>query len=123
MIAGAERERDLQRLRAVLEQARRQRRTLTYLQAADAIDIAPPRRIHKLSRLVEILLKQDVQAGRPPLAALVVSRVRNGLPAPGFFDRARRLGLFDGHDPAQFHAGLLRDLFDSINCERGLSGF
>lgn len=111
-MTGEKRERDLQRLRAVLEQVRRERRTLTYLQAADAIDIQPPRRIHKLTRLVEILLKEEVQAGRPPLAALVVSRIRDGLPAPGFFDRARRLGLFDGNDPAQFHASLLKTLFD-----------
>lgn len=105
------RQRELERLRAVLEQARREQRTVTYLQAADAIEIMPPKRIHKLTRLVEILLRQDSDAGRPPLAALVVSRARGGLPAPGFFDRARRLGLYDGGDPAQFHADLLDSLF------------
>lgn len=103
----------LARLRAVLEQARRERRTVTYLQAADAVGVEPPQRIHKLSRLVEILLKQDVDAGKTPLAALVVSRVRGGLPAPGFFDRATRLGIFNGDDPARFHADLLAWLFDS----------
>jgi len=105
------RQRELERLRVVLEQARREQRTLTYLQAADAIGIMPPKRIHKLTRLVEILLKLDSDAGRLPLAALVVSRARGGLPAPGFFDRARRLGLYDGGDPAQFHADLLESLF------------
>jgi len=103
----------LRRLRAVLEQARRERTTITYLQAADAVGIEPPKRIHKLARLVEILLKQDLDAGRTPLAALVVSRVRGGLPAPGFFDRAARLGIFDGSDPAGFHSELLCSLFDS----------
>ncbi len=103
----------LVRLKAVLEQARRERRTVTYLQAADAVGVEAPQRIHKLSRLVEILLKQDVDAGNTPLAALVVSRVRGGLPAPGFFDRAARLGVFDGHDPARFHSQLLASLFDS----------
>lgn len=103
----------LQRLRAVLEQARRERRTVTYLQAADAVGVEAPQRIHKLSRLVEILLKEDVDAGNPPLAALVVSRVRDGLPAPGFFDRAARLGIFDGSHPARFHSELLCSLFDS----------
>lgn len=107
------RDASLMRLRAVLEHARRERTTLTYLQAADAAGIDPPKRIHKLSRLVEILFKQDVDAGRPPLAGLVVSRVRGGLPAPGFFDRAERLGVFDGSDPAGFHADLLASLFDS----------
>ena len=78
----------------------------------------PPQRIHKLARLVEILLKQDVEAGLAPLAALVVSRVRGGLPAPGFFDRAARLGIFDGSDPARFHSELLAVLFDSTGNPR-----
>lgn len=86
---------------------------MTYLQAADAIGIEPPQRIHKLARLVEILLKEDVEAGRTPLAALVVSRVRGGLPAPGFFERARRLGIFSEQDPRQFHENLLKSLFNS----------
>lgn len=107
------REAALLQLRAILEQARRERRTVTYLQAADALGLAAPKRIHKLTRLVEMLLRQDADAGRQPLAALVVSRVRGGLPAPGFFDRAARLGIFDGRDPAGFHAGLLDALFDA----------
>lgn len=86
---------------------------MTYLQAADAIGIEPPQRIHQLARLVEILLKQDIDAGRTPLAALVVSRARRGLPAPGFFERARRLGIFDGENPGEFHASLLESLFDT----------
>ena len=109
----AARDARLRRLRAVLEQARRERRTITYLQAADALSIEPPQRIHKLARLVEILLKEDADACKPPLAGLVVSRVRAGLPAPGFFDRAARLGLFDGSDPVRFHSDLLAELFDS----------
>lgn len=103
----------LQRLRQVLEQARRERRTMTYLQAADAVGVGPPQRIHKLARLVERLLEQDVDASRPPLAALVVSRARAGLPAPGFFERAGQLGIFDGDDPVRFHSDLLESLFDA----------
>lgn len=107
----------VERLRSILERARLERRTLTYREAADALLIEPPHRIHKLARLVEILLKRDVDAGRTPLAALVVSRARrdaNGrrLPAPGFFDRAQRLGIFDGIDAEAFHRGLLQQLFN-----------
>ncbi|MGK7297200.1 MAG: hypothetical protein ACNS61_15465 [Candidatus Wenzhouxiangella sp. M2_3B_020] len=104
---------EVERLRAVLEQARRERRTLTYLQVADALGVEPPQRIHKTARLVELLLKDDVRAGRPPLAALVVSKVRGGLPAPGFFDRARRLGIYAGGDQARFHDDILTRLFDA----------
>lgn len=109
---------DVPRLRAVLEQARRERRTLTYLQAADALGVAPPHRIHKTARLVEMLLKEDAEAGRTPIAALVVSKARGGLPAPGFFDRARRLGIYDGDDPAAFHDGLVTTLFNDPETER-----
>lgn len=104
---------DVPRLRSVLEQARRERRTLTYLQAADALGVEPPHRIHKITRLVEMLLKEDADAGRAPLAALVVSKARDGLPAPGFFDRAQRLGLYHGGDPATFHRLLLERLYRS----------
>jgi len=112
-MANAERDLQFNKLRSVLEHARRERRTMTYLQAADAIGIEPPRRIHKLARLVEVLLQQDVEARRTPIAALVVSRARAGLPAPGFFDHARQLGIFDDSDPRGFHDRLLDSLFES----------
>lgn len=115
--AGAEREALLARLEGVLEQARVQRRTMTYLEVADALAIEAPQRIHKTTRLVEILLKRDSEAGRPIRSALVVSRARAGRPAPGFFDRAVRLGLFDGKDPDGFHDRLLADLFESCDGE------
>ena len=111
-LSAEERERYLGRLAALLEQARVQRRTMTYLEVADALAMPGPRRIHKTARLIEILLKRDAEAKRPPLAALVTSRVRAGLPAEGFFDRARRLGLHDGTDPEAFHADLLAQLFE-----------
>lgn len=109
--SGEAREAYLRRLAALLEQARVQRRTLTYLEVADALAMPGPKRIHKTTRLIEILLKRDAQAGRPLRAALVTSRARPGLPAEGFFDRARRLGLFDGRDPEGFHDRLLEALF------------
>ena len=45
------------------------------------------------------LIEEDAAAARPLIAALVVSKARGGLPAPGFFDCARRVGCFDG-DPS-----------------------
>ncbi|KIN72585.1 hypothetical protein Z949_1762 [Sulfitobacter guttiformis KCTC 32187] len=46
---------------------------------------------------LECLIEEDVTAGRPLIAALVVSKARSGLPAPGFFECATRVGRFDGH--------------------------
>ena len=109
---AAQRERYLGQLADLLDQARVQQRTLTYLQVADALAMPAPRRSHKTTWLVEILLKQDADAGRPLRSALVTSRTRPGRPAAGFFDRAQRLGLFDGRDPDDFHDVLLKELFE-----------
>jgi hypothetical protein len=111
--AGGEREELLGQLGALLDQARVQRRTMTYLDVADALAIEGPHRIHKITRLVEILLKRDSENGQPIRSALVVSRTRAGRPAPGFFDRAARLGLHDGSDPDGYHDRLLAELFNS----------
>ena len=97
----------------VLDEYIRKRETLTYLALADAVAMPGPQRIHRVTRLLERLMKEDVEAGRPVRAAVVISRVGSGLPAEGFFDRARRLGLFDGCDPGAFHKELLARLFDS----------
>ena len=104
-------ERLVGRLADLLDQARAQRRTLTYLEVADALAVPPPQRIHKTARLVEVLLERDAEAGHPLRAALVTSRARPGRPAEGFFDCARRLGLFEGDDPDRFHDTLLEELF------------
>ncbi len=113
MSALKDREDWLERLAEVLEQARRRERTLTYLEVADALAMPGPQRIHKTTRLLETLLKRDAEAGHALRSALAVSRGRNGRPAPGFFDRAERLGLFDGRDPEAFHDRLLAELFKS----------
>lgn len=107
-----ERDAWLVRLRAELNRVRLEYRTVTYLQLADALAIPPPHRIHSVTRLLELLLEDDVRAGRPPLAALAVSRMRGGLPAPGFFERARRLRLPVGENPAEFHARVLKLLYE-----------
>ncbi|MFP4335712.1 MAG: hypothetical protein ACOC0Q_00485 [Wenzhouxiangella sp.] len=93
----------LARMRSVLDDHARRGQTLTYLELADAVAMPGPQRIHRATRLLERLMKEDAETGRPLRSALVVSRVGNGLPAAGFFDRARRLGLFDGEDPSAFH--------------------
>ncbi|TVS12558.1 MAG: hypothetical protein EA419_04650 [Wenzhouxiangella sp.] len=111
---GAEdRERSLETMAAVLDDIALRGCTITYLELADAIAMPGPQRIHRTTRLLEILMKRDAEAGRPLRSALAVSRVGGGLPAAGFFDRARRLGLFDGREPSRFHSELLRQLYCS----------
>lgn len=106
-----QRERLLERMAALLDQHTVQQKTLTYLELADGVAMPGPQRIHRTTRLLEILMKRDAAAGRAIRSALAVSRTGTDLPAPGFFDYARRLGLFDGADAVGFHRSQLAVLF------------
>ena len=81
---------------------------ITYQALAKVLHLSPPNTIHQLTVALECLIDEDAAAARPLIAALVVSKARGGLPAPGFFDCVRRVGRFDG-DPSgpessAFHA-------------------
>ena len=86
--------------------------TIGYAQAAAALGLGPPGAIRRLTAALEATMAEDAAAGRPFLAALVVSPRRGGLPAPGFFETARALGRAapEGGE-ASFHAAELRALF------------
>jgi hypothetical protein len=80
----------------------------TYKNLADRLELASPNTIHRIAEALEQLMDEDIAAGRPLLAALAVSKVGPGIPAPGFFLEAQRLGVFSG-DPSgpeafEFHA-------------------
>jgi hypothetical protein len=85
--------------------------TVTYHQAARGIGLTPPHLIHSVTTLLEGLMDEDAAHGRPFIAALVVSRARDGLPALGFFEAAARLGRFAGdpfgEDAVAYHAAEL----------------
>ena len=57
---------------------------------------------------LEQIMAEDAAADYPFIAAMVISKWRGGLPAPGFFDCAARLGRFAGDatgpDARVFHA-------------------
>lgn len=80
--------------------------TATYREVAEALGLQPPQTIHRTAMALEDLMTEDAAAGRPLLAAVVVSR-RGKLPAPGFFLHAGALGLHDGTESgpgaAEFH--------------------
>lgn len=96
-----------QAVEAYLEDLRRHGTTVTYAEAARALGLEPPATIHRLTQALEAIMTEDARAGRPLRAALVVSRTAP-LPKPGFFDKARALGRYDGEprgpEAARFHA-------------------
>jgi predicted RNA methylase len=55
--------------------------TMTYHEAAGSVGLAPPHVIHSVTQLLEALMEEDAEAGHPFIAALVVSRAGDGLPA------------------------------------------
>jgi hypothetical protein len=75
----------------------------------------PPRSINQVTEAVERLMEEEAAADRPFIAALAISKARGGLPAPGFFESARRLDRFagdpDGQDAWSFHAAELNAVF------------
>lgn len=87
------------RIRAHLCRTVGQGTPITYQALAKTLDLSPPNTIHQLSVALECLIEEDAAAARPLIAALVISKARGRLPAPGFFDCARRVGRFDG-DPS-----------------------
>ena len=103
------------RVRAFLESAAKRRILFTYQEVAKALDILPPHSIHQVTEALERLMEEDAAADRPFIAALAISKARGGLPAPGFFDCARRLGRFagdpEGLDAWSFHAAELNSVF------------
>ena len=84
------------RLRAHLQALAALRVPITYRDVAKAMLLSPPHTIHQVTEALEQLMAEDAAADCPFIAAMVVSKWRNGLPAPGFFDCAARLGRFAG---------------------------
>ena len=95
---------------AVIGDCIRERRTVTYAGLAEAAGIPPPHRINKLTGWLETLMESDRALGRPPRAAVVVSRT-DGLPRPGFFGKLEELGHAEPGDPQVLHARLLDELW------------
>ena len=83
-------------------------RPITYQALAKDLQLSPPNTIQQLTEALECLIEEDAAAGHPLIAALVVSRARGGLPAPGFFERAYRAGRLHS-DPAAFYVAEFAD--------------
>ena len=81
-------------LAAGLADLARRRETVGYGALARRLAIPGPGSIATLTRALEALMVEDATAGRPFRAALCEGKLRGGLPAPGFFEAAQRLGRF-----------------------------
>lgn len=86
------------RIRQALLPRAAARETVPYEALAREIGVQPPHRIHRLTLALEAMTRDDVAFGRPPLAALAVSKGEGGVPGRGFFQLLRDLGLHDGPD-------------------------
>jgi hypothetical protein len=96
------------RIRAHLQVLASKRLPITYREVAEEHLLLPPNTIHQVTEALEQIMAEDAAADRPFIAAMVISKWRDGLPAPGFFDCAARLGRFvgdaTGPDSRVFHA-------------------
>src|SRR5260370_24355911 len=96
------------RVRAFLENVAKRQTPITYQELTKALHISPPHSIHRVTEALEPLMEEDAAADHPFIAALVLRNPRRLLPAPGFFNCARRLGRVpgdpDGHDHWPVHA-------------------
>ena len=79
------------RVREHLKELARRRETITYRDLAKGLEVQPPNTIHQVADALEVLMREDHATAAPFLAALVVSKVRNVLPALVFFHVARML--------------------------------
>lgn len=81
-----------QRARSLLIDQAAQGEPITYQAFAKALKLLPPHTIHRATVVLEQLIEEDSKNGHPLIATLVISKARNGLPAPGFFDCAIKFG-------------------------------
>ena len=79
---------------------------ITYGTLARALGLWLPGSVRRVTRALEITMREDAAADRPFIAARVVSRGGDGLPGRGFFDLAQSLsrGPGSGESDRDFHA-------------------
>ena len=70
---------------------------ITYQTLASELGLQPPGTIQRVAAALEQTMREDVAAGRPMIAALVISRAGD-MPRRGFFDLAVVLGQFRDDD-------------------------
>lgn len=69
---------------------------ISYGALARDLNVPGPGAIAKVTRALEALMRDDMAAGLPFVAALCVGKLSGGLPALGFFKMATALGRYNG---------------------------
>ncbi len=69
---------------------------ISYGNLARDLEVGGPGSIVRVTSALEALMREDVAAGRPFLAAMCGGRLTGGLPALGFFEMATALGRYGG---------------------------
>ena len=94
----------------------RKKDQITYNALAASANMTGSHKIHRLTSWLEQLMDEDHQNDRPLRAAVVISRARGGLPAPGFFKKAKELGLdFEATDRHARYEAYLQKVYASIS--------
>ncbi|TVQ82243.1 MAG: hypothetical protein EA357_10160 [Micavibrio sp.] len=109
-------------LELLLIEVAKKRQTLTYRQVAQYLELHPPNTIHQATECIEAMMRLHAQFGTPQLASLVISKIRNGLPAPGFFMLLQEIGLYDGSvdgkDAREFHTREMNRCYNAVSRQR-----
>lgn len=101
-------------IRQLLLSAPRDALPMTYQQVAATLALTPPRTIAQVTQALEQLMREDAAQQTPFIAALVVSRRGEGLPAVGFFELAVALGRFPA-DTADHKAAYQAEFQRALN--------
>jgi len=106
------------RVRSYLQALKSDQVPTTYQALATAMDLLPPNTIRQISEALEVLMAEDAAAAQPFIAALVVSKGRSGVPAPGFYDCARTLGRYQGSDNGPDARAFHKSEYDRVTLKR-----
>lgn len=115
--AASGKEKDLSdRIRAHLEGLAENEVPITYGALARALGLWAPGSIAKVTRALEITMREDAAAELPFIAARAVARGHSTLPGKGYFDLARALsrGPRTGESEAESHARELSQLNEAM---------
>ena len=69
---------------------------ISYGALARDLDVPGPGAIARVTTLLESMMRDDMAAGRPFIAAMCEGKLSGGMPAPGFFQMAAVLGRYTG---------------------------